>query len=101
MPESHEHHSSKVLIYSKLAELVKEQYQKFFNVVDQNQHSFSSFDPANDRVDCLLSKTMGSSKLYENLWEFSKMVLILYHGQSSVERGFSVNKQFLVENLKT
>ena len=44
---------------------------------------------------------MGSSKLYSDVWEFSKMVLILYHGQSSVERGFSINKQLLVENQKT
>ena len=29
------------------------------------------------------------------------MFLILFHGQSEVERGFSVNKQLLVENLKT
>ena len=28
------------------------------------------------------------------------MCLILFHGQSEVERGFSVNKQLLVENLK-
>ena len=29
------------------------------------------------------------------------MFLILFHGQSEVERGFSVNKQLLFENLKT
>ena len=34
-------------------------------------------------------------------WQFIKMFLILFHGQSEVERGFSVNKQLLVENLKT
>ena len=28
------------------------------------------------------------------------MFLILFHGQSEVERGFTVNKQLLVENLK-
>ena len=28
------------------------------------------------------------------------MFLILYHGQSALERGFSINKQLLVENLK-
>ena len=29
------------------------------------------------------------------------MFLILFHGQSEVERGFRVNNQLLVENLKT
>ena len=28
------------------------------------------------------------------------MFLILYHGQSAIERGFNINKQLLVENLK-
>ena len=43
---------------------------------------------------------MGSSDEYGDLWEFTKIFLILFHGQSEVERGFSVNKQLLVENLK-
>ena len=43
---------------------------------------------------------MGSSKLCANLWDFVKMFLILYHGQSAIERGFNINKQLLVENLK-
>ena len=34
-------------------------------------------------------------------WQFVKMFLILFHGQSKFERGFSVNKQLLVENVKT
>ena len=29
-----------------------------------------------------------------------KLVFVLSHGQSSIERGFSINKQLLVENLK-
>ena len=44
---------------------------------------------------------MGSSDEHGDLWEFCKMFLILFHGQSDVERRFSVNKQLLVENLKT
>ena len=30
-----------------------------------------------------------------------KMFLILFHGQLEAKRGFSINKQLLVENLKT
>ena len=85
-------------ISARSAELVKKQYQKFFIVIDQNQQLFSN--PTNDRVSTLFSETMGSSDEYGNLWEFVKMFLILFHGQSEVERRFSVNKQLLVENLK-
>ena len=86
---------------ARSAELVKKQYRKFFIVVDQNQQLFSSFNPKNDRVDTFFSELMGSSDEYGNLWEFYKMFLILFYGQSEDERGFRVNKQLLVENLKT
>ena len=43
---------------------------------------------------------MGLSDEYEDLLEFVKMFLMLFHGQSKIERGFSVNKQLLVKNLK-
>ena len=69
-------------------------------MIDQNQQLFSSFNPTNDRVDSLFSETMGSSDKYGDLWEFVKMFLILFHGQSEVEIGFSVNKQLLVETSK-
>ena len=36
----------------------------------------------------------------EDLLESVKMFLILFHGQSKIERGFSVNKHLLVKNLK-
>ena len=32
--------------------------------------------------------------------EVCKIMFTLFHGQSSVERGFMVNKQFSIENLK-
>ena len=87
-------------ISAQSAELVKKQYYQFFIVTDQNQQLFSSLDPTNDRVDTLFSEMMGSSDKYGGLWEFVEMFLILFHGQSEVERGFSVNKQLLFETSK-
>ena len=87
-------------ISGKSAEVVKEEYLKFFDIVDQNLQSFSSFNPSQDRVDTLFSTTIASSRLCTNLWDFVKMFLIMYHGQSAIERGFTINKQFLVKNLK-
>ena len=36
---------------------------------------------------------------FGRLWEVVKLLLILSHGQASVERGFSINKGLLVDNL--
>lgn len=48
----------------------------------------------------LFYETMGSSTEFKNLWEVVKVLLVMSHGQASVERGFSVNKEVEVENLK-
>ena len=37
---------------------------------------------------------------HQKLLEVVKMCLVLSHGQATVERGFSVNKEVEVENLK-
>ena len=87
-------------ISGKSAEVAKEKYLKFFDIVDQNLQSFPSFNSSQDRVHTFFSTTMGYSKLCTNLWDFLKMFLILYLGQSIIERGFSINKHMLVENLK-
>ena len=43
--------------------------------------------------------TVADEKSYAELREIVKMLLVLSHGQATVERGFSVNKQMEVENL--
>ena len=68
-------------------------------MIDQNQQLFSTFNLTNDRI-VTLSETKGSSDDYGDIWELVKMFLILFHVQSEVVRGFSINKHFLVENSK-
>ena len=41
-----------------------------------------------------------SEKIYCNVYEILKLVCTLSHGQSSVEKGFSIKKEYLVENLQ-
>ena len=44
---------------------------------------------------------MGRDPSFRLLWtKVVKKILLLSHGQASVERGFSVNKEIAVENLK-
>ena len=39
------------------------------------------------------------NKKYQDFWYVCKVIFVLPHGQSSIERGFSVNKDLLVESL--
>lgn len=62
--------------------------------------AFREFDPNTDRVDSLLYETVGSKPSFCRVWDLMKLVLVLSHGQASVERGFSINKEMVVENQK-
>ncbi|TKS88156.1 hypothetical protein D9C73_022280 [Collichthys lucidus] len=64
------------------------------------QATFREFDPKTDRVDTLLYETMGTSKSFANVWHVVKMLLVLSHGQASVKRGFSINKELVVHQIQ-
>ena len=67
------------------------QYKKFLEeVVPQNK---SQFLDSSHRVDQLYHGLLAGSDDYGQLWSVVKMVLLLSHGQATVERGFSVNRQ--------
>ena len=69
-------------------------------VVASNKSLFAEFNPAADRVDTLLHEQMSQDNSYKNIWELCHKLLLLSHGQDSVERGFSVNRQIEIENIK-
>jgi len=62
-------------------------------------HRFADFNPSVDRVHRLFNECMAGES-YKGLFEVVKLLLVLSHGQSTVERGFSINKEMEVENLK-
>ena len=71
-------------------------------VVPMNLALFKNFDPhdSDARVDQLLSNFLANQPAYRRVWEkVIKKLLLLSHGQASVERGFSINRQIEVENL--
>ena len=74
-------------------------------VVAQDRSRYLSFSPgvsrgeAEDRVDVLLHEMMASNKSFHQLWLVVQQLLLLSHGQSTVERRFSVNKQTETYNL--
>ena len=64
------------------------------------QSKFKDFTVESDRLDALLYECMGHNKTYEKLWSVIRKVLLLSHGQASVEkRGFSLNRQIEKDNM--
>lgn len=59
---------------------------------------FIGFDPKVYRVDQFSAIHM-SNEAYQKLFAAVKLLVVLSYGQSSVERGFSVNKKTSVDNV--
>ncbi|XP_074658438.1 uncharacterized protein LOC141911339 isoform X1 [Tubulanus polymorphus] len=79
---------------------VLNQMDEFINsVVVKTKSDFVSFNKKTDRLDTFYHKHMQCNSSFDKLWSVISNLLLLSHGQASVERGFSVNKQIEVENL--
>ena len=59
--------------------------------------TFKNFDPTITRIDVFYSSHLNHGS---KLFSFVKMIMVLSHGQATVERGLSINKEVEVENLK-
>jgi len=68
-------------------------------MIHDHRELFTSFSPSVSRLDTLLVDIMSRNDSYSKLWKVVKMLLVLSHGQATVERGFSINKQVETENL--
>lgn len=99
----------KTLMYLKEKKRVREQdsddvireYGMFTEeVVASNKSLFAEFSPVAGRVDTLLYEQMSQNNSYKKIWELCRKLLLLSHGQGSVERGFSVNWQIEIENMR-
>ena len=64
-----------------------------------NAISFEEFDETENRLDTFYCELLSKKQAYKDRWKTFKMLLILSHGQSAVERGFSTNKDMLATNL--
>lgn len=60
----------------------------------------NKFSRSKDRLDTFYHDLFGTKKQYGDLWKVVKLILTLSHGQATIERGFSVNREVLVENIK-
>ena len=74
--------------------------QFIMEIPSSSPSEFKDYDPNNDRLDSFLYLHMGQKRSYQSSRKVGTDLLILSHGQASVEKGFSVNKQLEVENLQ-
>ena len=79
---------------------ILQEFREFCDLeVSAKVSTFLHFDPADARLDVFFHEFLNTSK-YKHLWSRIRLCLLLSHGQASVERGFSVNKEITVESMK-
>ena len=78
------------------------QYESFLDrIPTEGSSEFSAFNRKSDRLDSfLLERLRVDNDKYALLTKVLRTVLVISHGQASVERGFSVNKEVEVENME-
>ena len=78
-------------------DVLNRMYSEFLKDVvgGDNMAKFRDFDVVEGRV----YEAMGTDKRFGKLWKVVRKLLLLSHGQASVERGFSVNRQVEKENM--
>eukprot|EP00731_Ephydatia_muelleri_P000477 Em0001g477a len=76
---------------------VLQQFEHFMRSVLSSE--LLQFKPGQDRLDIFLHDKMCTP--YPKLWMAVRMALLLSHGQATIERGFSVNKEVVIENQQT
>ena len=86
-------------ISSKAADNAKFEYDSFQSVATKkHREGFLTYDPRKEKLDVFLGKYVRPE--FENFWHICKAVFVFSHGQSFVERGFSVNKLTTDDNMQ-
>ena len=65
----------------------------------KNRQLFRKFNKRENRLDEFFFSDVGGLSDYPKLIKVIKMILVLFHGQGCVERGFNVNKNMLKPNF--
>nr|XP_020471978.1 uncharacterized protein LOC109969435 isoform X1 [Monopterus albus]XP_020471979.1 uncharacterized protein LOC109969435 isoform X1 [Monopterus albus] len=78
-------------------DVIVQQFGNFLSL-EAKSESLSLFQPMKTRLDVFLHGLLCQS--YPELWTFCKKLLLLSHGQATVERGFSVNKEVEADNMQ-
>ena len=78
----------------------KLQYEEFLtSASSEYKNHFLDYCRNNDSIDKFLGLYIDQKK-FDKFWNICKIIFTLSHGQAAVERGFSVNREIIVENLQ-
>ena len=83
---------------SSVADDLLEQYKCFLQVT-KKEHDFK-FKKCKERFDVFLYAHINDKKEFQPHWSVFKLLLIICHSQSMVERGFGINIVVVTRNLK-
>ena len=93
---------SKSLSFINSCQVGKLMQQNFLSTsVKEKKDSFVKFDKETDCIDTFIWQFFCGTNQFIMLWKVLKILMILYHDQATVERGFGVNSRLLVEHLHT
>ena len=84
-------------------DLIMHQYSRLCEKIQENEEireAFCDFDTGKNRLDTLFHSVLKEKHQLQDLWGVVKQLLLLSHGQASVERGFSINREVTDDNLK-
>lgn len=73
---------------------------EYTELLQESKHELRLFERSVSRLDEFFRDLLGFNASYKELWKAVRLLLVLSHGQATVERGFSINRQISVENLK-
>ena len=90
---------SKKLNINKCDEILN-QFSEF-TTSDAVGFNYKKFPQGMDCLDTLYYDALGQEKKYLMLWEVVRKLLLLSHGQATVERSFFVNKDVSEQNIST
>ena len=62
-------------------------------------NKFNNFNVSTQRLDKFYGGFLHKNQQYKPMWKIFIFIFALSHGQSQVERGFSINKEIVIENL--
>ena len=85
----------------KEADNAKQEYQEFISsLYIEKKAEFLSFNMDSGRLDVFFGGYLHHNDKFSYMWKVCKVILMLSHGQADVERGFSINKEMFVDNMR-
>ena len=78
-------------------DLAERQYSQMLRC---KKEELNQFNQKTQRLDQFYYNLLKGKEEFQELWQIVERILVLSHGQAKVERGFSVNEDMLLPNMK-